>query len=85
MQLWLCTNVDTGTRGLGFAGKAGRYAEDEDEEGKGEETNIVVMKPDMAARLPCEALSLVRRASAVWSAFRWLARQSRGAMRRTHA
>lgn len=39
MQLWLWTNVEMGEIGLGFAGN---------ETLDGEETNIVVMKPDMA-------------------------------------
>jgi hypothetical protein len=42
MQLWLWTNVETGEMGLGFAGNGML---------DGEETNIVVMKPDMAVVL----------------------------------
>lgn len=44
MQLWLWTKVDMGEMGLGFAGNADCMLE-------GEETNIVVMKPDMAVVL----------------------------------
>lgn len=42
MQLWLWTNVDMGEMGLGFAGNCTL---------DGEETNIVVIKPDMAFAL----------------------------------
>lgn len=49
MQLWLWTKVKTGWSGFGFAGNEGwKLVEGE--------TNIVVMKPDMAARPPAQCL-----------------------------
>lgn len=42
MQLWLWAKVKTGWSGFGFAGNEGEKLE-------GGDTNIVVMKPDMAA------------------------------------
>tara|TARA_R110002003_G_scaffold9_41_gene770 strand:- start:20919 stop:21143 length:225 start_codon:yes stop_codon:yes gene_type:complete len=59
MQLWLWANVKMGRRGFGFAGNAIWRSEDG-------ETNIVVMKPDMASGTPHEGLSVVRSVSAVW-------------------
>jgi hypothetical protein len=41
MQLWLWAKVEIGRRSSGFAGYEGYIL-------VGEETNIVVMKPDMA-------------------------------------
>jgi hypothetical protein len=50
MQLWLSAKVKIGRRGLGFKGNA-RW------ESGGEDTNIVLMKPDMASGQPYEGLS----------------------------
>jgi hypothetical protein len=50
MQLWLSAKVKIGRRGLGFEGNARR-------EERGENTNIVLMKPDMASEQPYEGLS----------------------------
>jgi hypothetical protein len=51
MQLWLWAKVKTGSKGLGFAGYARWQLE-------GAETNIVVMKPDMAFQQQCADLSV---------------------------
>jgi hypothetical protein len=68
MQLWLWAKVEMGRRGLGFAGN--------ETSGEGaEETNIVLMKPDMASWVARGLIRPVRVRTTVWRAFRWSARQ----------
>lgn len=66
MQLWLWTNVEMGEMGLGFAGNCTL---------EGDETNIVVMKPDIApAPEFAEYIGQLCRVPSV-AAFQWLARR----------
>lgn len=70
MQLWLSANVKMGSKGLDLAGNARCGLE-------GDETNTVVMKPDMAFEQPSEDLSVKCSVLAVCVAFQWLAGQYR--------
>ena len=56
MQLWLWANVKIGHKGCGFAGNVGAKSEVVD-------TNIVVMKPDMAVD-PDDSVLIERRCRA---------------------